>query len=173
MRKKNKKRNADSPAVPLGRESILQYVKACTKLHTTQYSLGMSPYEAARGPLVKTFLDTLAKKNARAIRADFDDREKNTSNDGYTKVELCKVRNYFLTQKNCSNGCQDRLCILLNHPMLCRSQTALVLQFAGHFSLTVGNQGISECIALIATIAFGKTKNTPRLNRARRFDTRK
>lgn len=156
-RGKNKKRNADGTPVPLGRESILAYVKACGDLHNAQRSLNLNPYEKARGPLVKAFLDTLQKENAKARRSNYEDRGKNTLNDGYTKEELRKVSDYFFTRKDSPTGCRDRLCFLLSHSMLCRSQTALGLQFADLFSLTIDNQGVSECVSLVATITFGKT----------------
>ncbi|CEG77864.1 hypothetical protein RMATCC62417_12547 [Rhizopus microsporus] len=41
--------------------------------------------------------------------------------------------------------------------MLCRSQTALRMQFADLFSLVLENQGVSKCMALVAAITFGKT----------------
>ncbi|EIE85163.1 hypothetical protein RO3G_09873 [Rhizopus delemar RA 99-880] len=41
--------------------------------------------------------------------------------------------------------------------MLCRSQTTLGMEFADLFSLEVENQRLTECIALAATIAHGKT----------------
>ncbi|ORE00833.1 hypothetical protein BCV72DRAFT_218416, partial [Rhizopus microsporus var. microsporus] len=41
--------------------------------------------------------------------------------------------------------------------ILCRSQIVFGMQFADLFSLVLGNQGISECIALVVTITFGKT----------------
>ncbi|CEJ05409.1 hypothetical protein RMCBS344292_19351 [Rhizopus microsporus] len=41
--------------------------------------------------------------------------------------------------------------------MLCRSQTALGMQFVDLFSLVLESQGVSECIALVAIITFGKT----------------
>ena len=78
-------------------------------------------------------------------------------NEGYTKQELEKISSYFLTEKNDHLGCRDRLCFLISHAMLCRSQTALGMQFADLFLLVLESQGVSECIALIATIIFGKT----------------
>ena len=50
-------------------------------------------------------------------------------NDGYTKEELVNISNYFLTAKNTPLGSRDRLCFLLSHAMLCRSETTLGMQF--------------------------------------------
>ncbi|CAO3682377.1 unnamed protein product [Rhizopus microsporus] len=36
-----------------------------------------------------------------------------------------KVSGYFLTERNNHLGCRDKLCFLISHVMLCRSQTAL------------------------------------------------
>ncbi|KAG2204514.1 hypothetical protein INT46_000267 [Mucor plumbeus] len=40
--------------------------------------------------------------------------------------------------------------------MLCRSQTTLRMQFSDLFSLKIENQGVTGCVSLVATIAFGK-----------------
>ncbi|ORE06222.1 hypothetical protein BCV72DRAFT_329203 [Rhizopus microsporus var. microsporus] len=60
-------------------------------------------------------------------------------------------------KKNDPLGFKDRLCFLISHAMLCRSQTALGMQLADLLSLVLEDQGIPECIALVATITFGKT----------------
>lgn len=60
-------------------------------------------------------------------------------------------------QKNCALGSRDRLCFLLSHAMLSRSQTVLGMQFADLFSIEVENQGVTRCLSLVATITFGKT----------------
>ena len=88
-------------------------------------TLGLNPHGPARGPLVRTFLDTLEKEKVKSKRQNFEDRGKNTLNDGYTKQELEKVSDYFLTEKNNHLGCRDRLCFFISPAMLCRSQTAL------------------------------------------------
>lgn len=106
---------------------------------------------------MRTFLDTLEKTRAQTKRKNYEDRGKNTLNDGYTKAELEKVSKYFLTEKNSPTGSRDRLCFLLSHAMLCRSETTLGMQFADLFSILIENQGVSECVSLVATITFGKT----------------
>ncbi|ORE12296.1 hypothetical protein BCV71DRAFT_282301 [Rhizopus microsporus] len=95
-------------------------------------------------PLVRTFPDTLEKEKVKSKRQNFEDRGKNTLNDDYTKQETKKVNGYLLTEKNDNLGCRDRLCFLISHAMLCRSQTALGMQFADLFPLVLENQGISE-----------------------------
>ena len=103
---------------------------------------------------VRTFLDTLEKEKVKSKRQNFEDRGKNTLNDGYTKQELEKVSDYFLTEKNGHLGCRDRFCFLVSHAMLCRSQTALGMQFTYLFSLVLENQRVSKCIVLVATITL-------------------
>ncbi|CEG75365.1 hypothetical protein RMATCC62417_10421 [Rhizopus microsporus] len=151
------RRNPDGTPIALGRESVLAYVKAIADIYSKQKALGLNPHGPARGPLVRTFLDTLEKEKVKSKRQSFEDRGKNTLNDGYTKQELKKASDYFLTGKNGHLDCRDRLCFLISHAMLYRSQTALGMQFADLFSLVLESQGVSECIALVATIAFGKT----------------
>lgn len=151
------RKNADGTAIPLGKESVLSYVKAVSDLCTTQKALGWNPNGVARGPLVRTFIDTLEKKRAQSKRNAFEDRGKNTLNDGYSKIELEKISCYFLNEKNSPLGSRDRLCFLLSHSMLCRSQTTLGMQFSDLFSLKIENQGVTECVSLVATITFGKT----------------
>jgi hypothetical protein len=51
--------------------------------------------------------------------------------------------------------------------MLCRSQTVLGIQFADLFSLVLEDQGISDWIALVATITLEKPTSMARLNMAR------
>ena len=151
------RRSPNGTPIALGRESVLAYVKAIADIYSKQKALGLNPHGPARGPLVRTFLDTLEKEKVKSKRQNFEDRGKNTLNDGYTKQELEKVSDYFLTEKNDHLGCRDRLCFLISHAMLCRSQTALGMQFADLFLLVLESQGVSECIALVATITFGKT----------------
>ncbi|CEI94485.1 hypothetical protein RMCBS344292_08695 [Rhizopus microsporus] len=151
------RRNADGTPIALGRESVLAYVKAIADMYSKQKTLGLNPHGPARGPLVRAFLDTIEKEKVKSKRQNFEDRGKNTLNDGYTKQELEKVSDYFLTKKNDPLGRRDRFCFLISHAMLCRSQTAVGMQFADLFSLVLENQGVSECIALVAAITFGKT----------------
>lgn len=153
-------RNEDGSAIPLERESILGYVKAISDLCNTQRALGTNSNGVARGQLVRTYLDTLEKKRSRNKRKEFEDRGKNTLNDGYSKIELEKVCNFFLSEKNCPLGSRDRLCFLLSHAMLCRSQTVLGMQFADLFSLEIENQGVTRCLSLVTTISFGKNQST-------------
>ena len=124
-RGRKKQRDSDGSPIPLGRESILAYVKAVSDLYNVQKALNINSNEAARGPLVRTFLDNLEKSKVKQRRAAFEDRGKNTLNVGYTKEELLKISQYFINQKNNTNGSRDRLCFLLSHAMLCRSQTSL------------------------------------------------
>ncbi|KAG1049061.1 hypothetical protein G6F43_008591 [Rhizopus delemar] len=151
------RRNDDGTPVALGRESILAYVKAISDMYNKQKALEWNTNGVARGPLVKSFLDTLEKEKVKRRRLNYEDRGKNTLNDGYSKEELKKVSSFFFTEKNNIRGCRDRLCFLLSHAMLCRIQTTLSMEFADLFSLEVENQGLTECIALVATIAYGKT----------------
>ncbi|OAD78032.1 hypothetical protein PHYBLDRAFT_141892 [Phycomyces blakesleeanus NRRL 1555(-)] len=133
------KRAEDGSPIPLGRESILAYVKAVSDICSKKKALGWNPNGVARGSLVRAFLDTSSKKRSQAVRTNFEDRRKNTLNDGYTRQKLEKISHYFLNKSNI-RGCRDRLCFLISHSMLFRSQT-----------------GVTECIALVATITFGKT----------------
>lgn len=59
------RKNADGTAIPLGKESVLSYVKAVSDLCTTQKALGSNPNGVAPGPLVRTFIDTLEKNELR------------------------------------------------------------------------------------------------------------
>ncbi|EIE85804.1 hypothetical protein RO3G_10514 [Rhizopus delemar RA 99-880] len=54
------RRNDDGTPVALGRESILAYVKAISDMCNTQKALGWNTNGVARGPLVRTFLDTVS-----------------------------------------------------------------------------------------------------------------
>ena len=45
----------------------------------------------------------------------------------------------------------------MNHAMLLRSETALGAQLPDLFSMELENQGVSKCIAMVATSTFGKT----------------
>lgn len=154
--RKYKKGQDGDRVVPLGRESILAYVKAAMDLYNSQHSLGINNNPKARGPLVTAYLETLEKKESKRKRNEFEDRGRNTLKDGYSKKELLDVSSYFL-KKNDPLATRNRLCFLMSHSMLMRSETALGTQFADLFSMDLDDQGVSECIALVATITFGKT----------------
>ncbi|KAG1634730.1 hypothetical protein G6F44_010014 [Rhizopus delemar] len=157
-RRSKYRRNNDGTPVALGRESILAYVKAISDMCNTQKALEWNTNGVSSGPLIRAFLNTLENEKVKRRRLNYEDRGKNTLNDGYSKEELKKVNSFFFTEKNDIRGCRNRLCFLLSHAMLCRSQTTLGMEFADLFSLEVENQGLTECIALVATIAHGKTK---------------
>ena len=84
------RRSPNGTPIALGRESVLAYVKAIADIYSKQKALGLNPHGPARGPLVRTFLDTLEKEKVKSKRQDFKDRGKNILNDGYTKQELEK-----------------------------------------------------------------------------------
>ncbi|KAG1019586.1 hypothetical protein G6F43_014354 [Rhizopus delemar] len=81
------RRNDDGTPVALGRESILAYVKAISDMCNRQKALGWNTNGVARGPLVRTFLDTLEKEKVKRRRLNYENRGKNTLNDGYSKEE--------------------------------------------------------------------------------------
>lgn len=70
---------------PLGRESILGYVKAVDDIYSKQKALGINTHGPAGGPLVCAHLDTFEKEKGNAARTNFEDKGKNTLNDGYTR----------------------------------------------------------------------------------------
>ncbi|KAG1174502.1 hypothetical protein G6F70_004764 [Rhizopus microsporus] len=118
-------------------------------------ALGLNPMVPQEDPSLELFWLLSKKKKVKSKRQNFEDRGKNTLNDGYIKQELEKVNGYPLTEKNDHLGCRDRFCFLISHTMLCRSQTALGKQFADLLPLVLEIQGISKCIILAATITFG------------------
>ncbi|KAG1056168.1 hypothetical protein G6F43_001912 [Rhizopus delemar] len=126
-------RNDNGTPIAFGKGSILTYVKAISDMCNTQKALEWNANDVARGSL-----------------------KQNTLNVGYSKEELKKVSSLFFTEKNDIRGYRDRLCFLLRHAMLCRSQITLGMEFTDLFSLEVENQGLTEYIALVATIAHGK-----------------
>lgn len=151
-----KKRKKDGR--PLGKESMQQYVKAVVDLHNQHRQNNSSiPDIKIRGPLVNAFLDTHAREKAHEKRDAFDDRADNTLGDGYDEEEFQKLGEYFLKSKNNTIGCRDRLCFLLGHAILGRSQTTLGIQLADLFSVTLSPIGVTPCIALAITINFSKS----------------
>ena len=95
-RGKNKQKQSDGTPVPLGRESNLAYIKAVVYLYNQQKELGFNNHGYPRGSVVKRFLDTNVKKETKRKRDEYEDRGKNTLNDGYTNDELAKVNEFFL-----------------------------------------------------------------------------
>ncbi|ORE19489.1 hypothetical protein BCV71DRAFT_283188 [Rhizopus microsporus] len=140
------RRNPDGTLIALGRESVFAYQAK---------ALGLNPMVPQEDPSLELFWLLSKKKKVKSKRQNFEDRGKNTLNDGYIKQELEKVNGYPLTEKNDHLGCRDRFCFLISHTMLCRSQTALGKQFADLLPLVLEIQGISKCIILAATITFG------------------
>ena len=72
-RGKNKQKKSDGTPVPLGRESILQYVKAIKDIWVSQHEAGYNTHPDPRGPIVKRFLETNAKKETKRKRAEYED----------------------------------------------------------------------------------------------------
>ena len=103
-------------------ESISQYIKSIINLHNQHRKNNNTLTDIkVRGPLVNAFLDTHAREKAKEMREDFDDCGDNTTlTDGYDEDE------YFLENQSSPTGfCRDRLCFLLGHAILGRSQTTL------------------------------------------------
>ncbi|KAG1555462.1 hypothetical protein G6F50_012845 [Rhizopus delemar] len=150
------KKNADGSPAPLGRESVLAYVKAVVDLYHQQVEAGFNKHTMARGPIVKRFLDTHTKKETRRKRTEYEDRGKNTLNDGYTDQELLRINQYFLVQNNIFS-LRNKVCFSMSHAMLMRSETALGTQLPDLLIMELKNQGPSSCFAIVATITFGKT----------------
>lgn len=118
---------------------------------------GITANKTVRGPLVQAFLDTHARERVKQKRDAFEDRGDNTLNDGYNREEFKDIAHHFLQERNDITGCRDRLCFLLGHAILGRSQTTLGIQLADLFHLELDAQGVTKCIALVITISFGKT----------------
>ncbi|KAG1450547.1 hypothetical protein G6F55_009633 [Rhizopus delemar] len=106
--------------------------------------------------IVKSFLDTHTKKETRRKRTEYEDRGKNTLNDGYADQELLRINQYFLIQNNIFS-LRNKVCFSMSHAMLMRSETALGTQLPDLFIMELKNQGPSSCFAIVATITFGKT----------------
>jgi hypothetical protein len=73
---------------------------------------------------------TLEKEKDKRIKLKYEDRGKNTLNNGYLKEELKKLNSFFFTKKSDIRSCRDRLCFLLSYATLCRIQTTLGMGFA-------------------------------------------
>ena len=155
--RKNKKKGDDTK-YELSRESVLGYVKACVSLYNEQSALGIIPFPHPRGKLVKAFLDTRTKKQTEKKRSNYEDRGKNTLNDGYSSKEMLRINQYFL-EKDTVLSTRDRLVFLMSHAMLLRSQNAVGMQLTDLFSMELEDLGLSRCIAFVATIYWGKTNN--------------
>lgn len=138
------------------------YVKAVTDLYNWQKSLNVNNHPSPRGPLVRAFLDTHIKKGVKRQRVNHHDRGKHILIDGYDPQGLLDISKYFWN-RNSVLGTRDRLCFLMSHVMLLRSENALSMQFPDLFSMELHGQGISKCTAIVATISFGKTNKDGKL----------
>ncbi|OAD67637.1 hypothetical protein PHYBLDRAFT_73845 [Phycomyces blakesleeanus NRRL 1555(-)] len=149
------KRNDDDTSVPLGRELIQAYVKAITDIYYQQIALDLNKNPHPRGPIARQFLDTNTKKKTKCKRVEYEDRGKNTLNDRYTKNELLLLSQYFFEQDS-TVGVRNHLCFLMSHAMLLRSETVLGTQYPNLFKMELEDQDVSPCVALVATIIYGK-----------------
>ncbi|KAG1467769.1 hypothetical protein G6F56_004227 [Rhizopus delemar] len=121
--RKNKKKD-DERKYELGKEPILSYVKEIAILYNEQSALGINKHSHPKGRLVKALLDTHAKKVTQKKRKDYEDRGKNTLNDGYSAKEMLDINRYFST-KGTITSARDRLVFLMSHAMLLQSQNAM------------------------------------------------
>jgi hypothetical protein len=153
------KRKNRSKKTGWSRELYLGFVKAIASLYNEQVALGTNIHAHPRGHLTKTFLDTLIKKTTQKKRENFEDRGKNLLNDGYSKKEMSNVSKHFLNNAT-PVSTRNRLVFLMSHAMLLRSQNATGMQLADLFCMEVEDQGLSECVAIVANIDWGKTNNS-------------
>ncbi|CAO3702411.1 unnamed protein product [Rhizopus stolonifer] len=98
---KKKQKTNNGIVVPLGKESILAYVKAMTDLYQSQVALRLNKNPHPRGNAIRALIDTLGRDEIKRKKEQFEDRGKHTISDGYTKGELVMVSRYFL-QTNAS-----------------------------------------------------------------------
>lgn len=148
------RRRNKSKKTEWSRELYLGFVKAITSLYNDQVALKTNPHPHPRGHLTKTFLNTFVKKTTEKKRENFEDRGKNLLNDGYTQKEMVEVSKYFLNNASPLSA-RNRLVFLMSHAMLLRSQNATGMQLADLFCMEIEDQGISECIAVVASISWG------------------
>ncbi|KAG1487982.1 hypothetical protein G6F54_012331 [Rhizopus delemar] len=148
------KKNADISPAPLGRKSVLTYVKAVVDLYHQQVEAGFNKHIMARGPIMKRFLDTHTKKETRRKRTEYEDCGKNTLNGDYTDKELLRINQYFFIQNNIFS-LRNKVCFSMSHTMLMRSEAALGTQLPYLFIIELKTQGPSSCFAIISTIIFG------------------
>lgn len=80
----------------MGRESILQYVKAVSDLHNQHCRVNSSTIsnKTVRGPLVQAFLDTHARERVKQKRDAFEDRGDNTLN---VKASVSRKKTFLLS----------------------------------------------------------------------------
>ncbi|KAG2235408.1 hypothetical protein INT48_005758, partial [Thamnidium elegans] len=142
----------------LGKESIQQYVKAVIDPHNQHRRNNSSiPYIKVRGPLVRAFIDTYSKKKVQEKRDCTENRSDATLGDGYDEEDYQRIGEYFFERKYNVISCGDRLCFVLSHSILGRSQTTLGIQFADLYSMKMPQVGVTPIISLVITNNFSKS----------------
>jgi hypothetical protein len=144
----------------LGLSSVNGYVNAMISLHKQHqlYDESLKLVEA-RGTLVNKITDTLGRETAQKERDEYADRVIGTINDGYSAEEYKKLGEYYMGESNNSTkGSRDRLCFLMGHAILGRSEMTLKIEFADLSCLRLVSLGATPCFALVVLIKFGKKK---------------
>jgi hypothetical protein len=88
-------------------------------------------------------------------RKNFDDRGIGTLLDGYGMEELKHLAEFGMDEGG-NNVLRNRMAILLSNFNLLRGESIRNFEFPDMFSLTLQNEGFTECLALVTMMSQGK-----------------
>jgi hypothetical protein len=152
-----RKKLADGSNAPYAFETISMIVKALNDIFGQQLVDGNNVQEnSPRGSIMRRFLVEYRLGETQRKRDAYEDRHRNTLNDGYKKDQLQEVAEFFL-QKDTIQDLRNRADVLVGYCILSRSQSMRYIEFADMFSLEMPNEGPTPCHALVIIMNRGKT----------------
>ena len=149
------KKAEDGSSLAISKQTVESYVKAVCALYREQRDADKNKGPSPRSQLVRSVMAKFIKDNTKRRLEGLEDRGVNTINDGYNRTKLEEIGKYFMERDN-MDGLRDKVCFLMSHSMLLRSQNALGMQLSFLQSFTVPNQGPSEFLGISAKINYGK-----------------
>lgn len=147
----------------VGPRTVQRYANAVVSLWRDQKQQGANNNPHPRDDSVKDLMRSMARENHKRKRESFVDRGIGTLLDGgNTMADLLKISEYFVNRKS-TIDLRNRLTQMLCSFMALRGESSRDMDLADFFSISLENEGHSECVALVGILDHGKTNQYNRV----------
>jgi hypothetical protein len=134
-------------AVTLRMNSVKGYVSAIMNLWSQQVSMGLHASPCPRGDSIKNLLDSLEREQYQRSRAEFADRRKDTTKDGYITAQIPNVTKAVWAERkkrSIEAALRTQVDFLFGNAMFLRQDNRLELELADLFAMPLPKDGQDE-----------------------------
>lgn len=158
-KKRNIKSDENGEQNEVGISTVKAYKNAIVDFYQLQRSEKTNGYShPGEGKTIKNLMQMLKRDTANHRRRNFADRGRSSYRmKALTSKELHQINCYHWSYKNIHNGLRDDMAQFIMRSMAIRGDNMRKMELADLFSDKISNQGVGECVALIAVLDQGKT----------------